>query len=175
MNLFIYFVFLACVCFNFHLTRAAMTSIQQLRGDLTSTGDQPSTNLATYFKVGLQCCHLNKMACETTCNELNVSYYLISVFFVIRIAPWTQRRTSWSVWRHLERCSAIDLVRQSAHTVWHSASRYEVKKMMSNNGSVTHVMTFLSDLYFSSLFQRFNLGVKLYYKVMEAMLKSVLL
>ncbi|XP_034539381.1 retinoblastoma-associated protein [Notolabrus celidotus] len=30
--------------------RAAMTSIQQLRGDLTSTGDQPSTNLATYFK-----------------------------------------------------------------------------------------------------------------------------
>ncbi|XP_074528794.1 retinoblastoma-associated protein [Halichoeres trimaculatus] len=30
--------------------RAAMTSIQQLRGDLTSNGDQPSTNLATYFK-----------------------------------------------------------------------------------------------------------------------------
>uniref|UniRef100_A0A4W6FWJ4 Retinoblastoma-associated protein n=1 Tax=Lates calcarifer TaxID=8187 RepID=A0A4W6FWJ4_LATCA len=30
--------------------RAAMTSIQQLRGDLISTGDQPSTNLATYFK-----------------------------------------------------------------------------------------------------------------------------
>lgn len=34
------------------VTRAAMTSIQQLRGDLTSSGDQPSTNLATYFKVG---------------------------------------------------------------------------------------------------------------------------
>lgn len=31
-----------------------MTSIQQLRGDLTSSGDQPSTNLATYFKVGLE-------------------------------------------------------------------------------------------------------------------------
>uniref|UniRef100_A0A3Q3K1V2 Retinoblastoma 1 n=1 Tax=Monopterus albus TaxID=43700 RepID=A0A3Q3K1V2_MONAL len=30
--------------------RAAMTSIQQLRGDLISSGDQPSTNLATYFK-----------------------------------------------------------------------------------------------------------------------------
>lgn len=30
--------------------RAAMNSIQMLRGDLTSTGDQPSTNLATYFK-----------------------------------------------------------------------------------------------------------------------------
>lgn len=30
--------------------RAAMTSIQQLRGDLVSSGDQPSTNLATYFK-----------------------------------------------------------------------------------------------------------------------------
>uniref|UniRef100_A0A672JTB8 Retinoblastoma-associated protein n=1 Tax=Salarias fasciatus TaxID=181472 RepID=A0A672JTB8_SALFA len=30
--------------------RAAMTSIQMLRGDLTSTGDQPSTTLATYFK-----------------------------------------------------------------------------------------------------------------------------
>ncbi|CAN9501735.1 unnamed protein product [Ophioblennius macclurei] len=30
--------------------RAAMTSIQMLRGDLTSTGDQPSSNLATYFK-----------------------------------------------------------------------------------------------------------------------------
>lgn len=40
------------VCFVF-FTRAAMTSIQQLRGDLTSSGDQPSTNLATYFKVGL--------------------------------------------------------------------------------------------------------------------------
>lgn len=31
-----------------------MTSIQQLRGDLTSSGDQPSTNLATYFKVGFE-------------------------------------------------------------------------------------------------------------------------
>lgn len=30
--------------------RAAMTSIKQLRGDLVSTGDQPSTNLNTYFK-----------------------------------------------------------------------------------------------------------------------------
>ncbi|XP_008293447.1 retinoblastoma-associated protein [Stegastes partitus] len=30
--------------------RAAMTSIQLLRGDLTSSGDQPSTVLATYFK-----------------------------------------------------------------------------------------------------------------------------
>ncbi|XP_047462605.1 retinoblastoma-associated protein isoform X2 [Mugil cephalus] len=30
--------------------RAAMTSIQMLRVDLTSSGDQPSTNLATYFK-----------------------------------------------------------------------------------------------------------------------------
>ncbi|KAM4545422.1 retinoblastoma-associated protein [Odontesthes bonariensis] len=30
--------------------RAAMTSIRLLRGDLPSTGDQPSTNLATYFK-----------------------------------------------------------------------------------------------------------------------------
>lgn len=32
----------------------------------------------------------------------------------------------------------------------------------------------MSDLYISLVFQRFNLGVKLYYKVMEAMLKSVL-
>uniref|UniRef100_A0A8C6LWU0 Retinoblastoma-associated protein n=1 Tax=Nothobranchius furzeri TaxID=105023 RepID=A0A8C6LWU0_NOTFU len=30
--------------------RAAMTSIRMLRGDLPSSGDQPSTNLATYFK-----------------------------------------------------------------------------------------------------------------------------
>uniref|UniRef100_A0A3Q0SAZ1 Retinoblastoma 1 n=1 Tax=Amphilophus citrinellus TaxID=61819 RepID=A0A3Q0SAZ1_AMPCI len=30
--------------------RAAMTSIQLLRGDLTSSGDQPSANLLTYFK-----------------------------------------------------------------------------------------------------------------------------
>uniref|UniRef100_A0AAX7UD79 Retinoblastoma-associated protein n=1 Tax=Astatotilapia calliptera TaxID=8154 RepID=A0AAX7UD79_ASTCA len=30
--------------------RAAMTSIQLLRGDLTSSGDQPSANLVTYFK-----------------------------------------------------------------------------------------------------------------------------
>ncbi|KAM9781717.1 retinoblastoma-associated protein [Syngnathus typhle] len=30
--------------------RAAMTSIQQLRGDLTSRGDCPSANLETYFK-----------------------------------------------------------------------------------------------------------------------------
>uniref|UniRef100_A0A665WNY3 Retinoblastoma 1 n=1 Tax=Echeneis naucrates TaxID=173247 RepID=A0A665WNY3_ECHNA len=30
--------------------RAAMTSIQQLRGELISTGDQPSTNLDKYFK-----------------------------------------------------------------------------------------------------------------------------
>lgn len=30
--------------------RAAMTSIKQLRGDLVASGDQPSTNLNTYFK-----------------------------------------------------------------------------------------------------------------------------
>uniref|UniRef100_A0A1A7WSV4 Retinoblastoma-associated protein n=1 Tax=Iconisemion striatum TaxID=60296 RepID=A0A1A7WSV4_9TELE len=30
--------------------RATMTSIRMLRGDLPSSGDQPSTNLATYFK-----------------------------------------------------------------------------------------------------------------------------
>lgn len=30
--------------------RAVMTSIRDLRGDLTSNGDQPSNNLATYFK-----------------------------------------------------------------------------------------------------------------------------
>ena len=41
------------------LTRAAMSSIQQLRLDLTSTGDQPSANLAIYFKVGL---HLHQTA-----------------------------------------------------------------------------------------------------------------
>lgn len=35
-------------------TRAAMTSIQQLRGDLISSGDHPSTNLATYFKVSFE-------------------------------------------------------------------------------------------------------------------------
>ena len=33
-----------------------MSSIQQLRLDLTSTGDQPSANLVIYFKVGL---HVN--------------------------------------------------------------------------------------------------------------------
>lgn len=37
-----------CLCRVF---RAAMTSIQQLRGDLISTGDTPSTTLTTYFKV----------------------------------------------------------------------------------------------------------------------------
>ena len=85
-----------------------------------------------------------------TCIELNVSYYRFSVFFfVIRIAPWTQRRTSWSVWRHSERCSAIDLVRQSAHTVWHLASRYEVGRWRVIM-AVGLVMTFLSDLYFLS-------------------------
>uniref|UniRef100_A0A8C6LX79 Retinoblastoma-associated protein n=1 Tax=Nothobranchius furzeri TaxID=105023 RepID=A0A8C6LX79_NOTFU len=36
-------------CFCLRL-RAAMTSIRMLRGDLPSSGDQPSTNLATYFK-----------------------------------------------------------------------------------------------------------------------------
>lgn len=41
------------------LFRAAMTSIQLLRGDLTSSGDQPSAVLATYFKVGHQKCSMN--------------------------------------------------------------------------------------------------------------------
>lgn len=47
------FSFLSLSVVVVFFTRAAMTSIQQLRGDLTSSGDQPSTNLATYFKVGL--------------------------------------------------------------------------------------------------------------------------
>ncbi|KAJ4929583.1 hypothetical protein JOQ06_018606 [Pogonophryne albipinna] len=88
--------------------RAAMTSIQQLRGDLTSSGDQPSTNLATYFK---------NCTVDPTQGVLKRLETLGQVF---------SQRFGQAVGLH---CVALGL-------------------------------------------QRFKLGVRLYYKVMEAMLKS---
>ncbi|KAI4814450.1 hypothetical protein KUCAC02_003646 [Chaenocephalus aceratus] len=88
--------------------RAAMTSIQQLRGDLTSSGDQPSTNLATYFK---------NCTVDPTQGVLKRLETLGQVF---------SQRFGQAVGLH---CVALGL-------------------------------------------QRSKLGVRLYYKVMEAMLKS---
>lgn len=79
------------MCF-FSLIRAAMTSIQQLRGDLTSSGDQPSTNLATYFKVGLYKYHLLTIYNDTA---FLAEFHIFPSAFrpVIRIAPWTLHKT----------------------------------------------------------------------------------
>ncbi|KAK5859159.1 hypothetical protein PBY51_003245 [Eleginops maclovinus] len=88
--------------------RAAMTSIKQLRGDLTSSGDQPSFNLATYFK---------NCTVDPTQSVLKRLETLGQVF---------SQRFGQAVGL---RCVALGL-------------------------------------------QRFKLGVRLYYKVMEAMLKS---
>ncbi|XP_068600064.1 retinoblastoma-associated protein [Brachionichthys hirsutus] len=88
--------------------RAAMNSIQQLRGDLTSSGDQPSTNLATYFK---------NCTVDPTQDMLKRLETLGQAF---------SQRFGQAVGPH---CVVLGR-------------------------------------------QRFTLGVKLYYKVMEAMLKS---
>uniref|UniRef100_A0A8D0B552 Retinoblastoma-associated protein n=1 Tax=Sander lucioperca TaxID=283035 RepID=A0A8D0B552_SANLU len=88
--------------------RAAMTSIQQLRGDLTSSGDQPSTNLATYFKN----CTVDPT--QAVLKRLETLGQAFSQRFGQAVGP---------------RCVVLG---------W----------------------------------QRFKLGVRLYYKVMEAMLKS---
>uniref|UniRef100_A0A8C4IX45 Retinoblastoma-associated protein n=1 Tax=Dicentrarchus labrax TaxID=13489 RepID=A0A8C4IX45_DICLA len=88
--------------------RAAMNSIQQLRGDLTSSGDQPSTNLATYFKN----CTVDPT--QEVLKRLETLGQAFSQRFGQAVGP---------------RCVVLGR-------------------------------------------QRFNLGVKLYYKVMEAMLKS---
>ncbi|CAG02920.1 unnamed protein product, partial [Tetraodon nigroviridis] len=88
--------------------RAAMTSIQQLRGDLTSSGDQPSTHLATYFK---------NCTVDPTQDVMKRLETLGEAF---------SQRFGQAVGPH-----CVTLGRQ-----------------------------------------RFNLGVKLYYKIMEAMLKS---
>lgn len=88
--------------------RAAMTSIQQLRGDLTSSGDQPSTNLATYFKN----CTVDPT--QDVLKRLETLGQAFSQRFGQAVGP---------------RCVVLG---------W----------------------------------QRFKLGVRLYYKVMEAMLKS---
>uniref|UniRef100_A0A8C3B2Z6 Retinoblastoma-associated protein n=1 Tax=Cyclopterus lumpus TaxID=8103 RepID=A0A8C3B2Z6_CYCLU len=88
--------------------RAAMTSIQQLRGDLTSSGDQPSTNLATYFKN----CTVDPM--QAVLSRLETLEQAFSQRFGLAVGP---------------RCIVLGC-------------------------------------------QRFKLGVRLYYKIMEAMLKS---
>ncbi|KAM3600922.1 uncharacterized protein V6R79_004617 [Siganus canaliculatus] len=88
--------------------RAAMTSIQQLRGDLTSSSDQPSTNLATYFKN----CTVDPT--QDVLKRLETLGQEFSQRFGQAVGP---------------RCVVLGR-------------------------------------------QRFTLGVKLYYKVMEAMLKS---
>ncbi|XP_070773146.1 retinoblastoma-associated protein isoform X4 [Enoplosus armatus] len=88
--------------------RAAMNSIQQLRGDLTSSGDQPSTNLATYFKN----CTVDPT--QDVLKRLETLGQAFSQKFGEAVGP---------------RCVVLGR-------------------------------------------QRFTLGVRLYYKVMEAMLKS---
>ncbi|CAJ1064163.1 retinoblastoma-associated protein [Xyrichtys novacula] len=88
--------------------RAAMTSIQQLRGDLTSSGDQPSTNLATYFKN----CTVDPT--QDVLKRLETLGLAFSQSFGQAVGP---------------HCVALGR-------------------------------------------QRFTLGVRLYYKIMEAMLKS---
>ncbi|XP_031713108.1 retinoblastoma-associated protein isoform X1 [Anarrhichthys ocellatus] len=88
--------------------RAAMTSIQQLRGDLTSSGDQPSTNLAMYFKN----CTVDPT--QDVLKRLETLGQAFSRRFGEAVGP---------------RCVVLG---------W----------------------------------QRFKLGVRLYYKIMEAMLKS---
>uniref|UniRef100_A0A3Q3NLG5 Retinoblastoma 1 n=1 Tax=Labrus bergylta TaxID=56723 RepID=A0A3Q3NLG5_9LABR len=90
--------------------RAAMTSIKQLRGDLTCSGDQPSTNLATYFKN----CTVDPT--QGVLKRLEVLGLTFSQRFGQAVGP---------------RCVVLGR-------------------------------------------QRFTLGVRLYYKIMEAMLKSVL-
>lgn len=88
--------------------RAAMTSIKQLRGDLVSSGDQPSTNLNTYFKN----CTVDPT--QDVLKRLETLGQIFSQRFSQAVGP---------------RFVAIGK-------------------------------------------QRYTLGVKLYYKVMEAMLKS---
>lgn len=90
---------------------------------------------------------------------------------VNRIALWTQLRMSWSVWRHLERHSVKGLARLSAPIAWRSADRYGIHRKWA---AVAINFVCHSEWYTAFLSQRFNLGVKLYYKIMEAMLKSVL-
>ncbi|XP_058482776.1 retinoblastoma-associated protein isoform X2 [Solea solea] len=88
--------------------RAAMTSIQQLRGDLISSGDQPSTTLNTYFKN----CTVDPT--QNMLARLETLEQLFSQRFGQAVGP---------------RCLILGK-------------------------------------------QRFALGVRLYYKIMEAMLKS---
>ncbi|KAG7516022.1 retinoblastoma-associated protein [Solea senegalensis] len=88
--------------------RAAMTSIQQLRGDLISSGDQPSTTLNTYFKN----CTVDPT--QNMLTRLETLEQLFSQRFGQAVGP---------------RCLILGK-------------------------------------------QRFALGVRLYYKIMEAMLKS---
>ncbi|CAL1573675.1 unnamed protein product [Knipowitschia caucasica] len=88
--------------------RAAMTSIQQLRGDLVSNGDKPSTKLNTYFK---------NCTVDPTQN--------------------VQKR--------------LDILGQTFSQRFSQA---------------------VGPRFISTGKQRYTLGVRLYYKVMEAMLKS---
>ncbi|KAK2828493.1 hypothetical protein Q5P01_019527 [Channa striata] len=88
--------------------RAAMTSIQQLRGDLISSGDQPSNTLATYFKN----CTVDPT--QDVRKRLETLEQVFSQRFAQAVGP---------------RCAILGK-------------------------------------------QRFTLGVRLYYKIMEAMLKS---
>uniref|UniRef100_A0A668ACL5 Retinoblastoma 1 n=1 Tax=Myripristis murdjan TaxID=586833 RepID=A0A668ACL5_9TELE len=89
--------------------RAAMSSIQQLRVDLTSSGDQPSANLVTYFKN----CTVDPT--EEVLKRVETLGQVFGQRFGQAVGP---------------RCVALGK-------------------------------------------QRFTLGVRLYYRVMESMLKSV--
>lgn len=99
-----------------------MTSIKQLRGDLTTSGDQPSTKLKTYFKV----CLVFTFWSTSPCIISSAEFWPLSLCSVIRIALWTRRRTSWSAWRPSERRSAWGLARRSAPTLSNSADRYSL-------------------------------------------------
>lgn len=99
-----------------------MASIKQLRGDLTTSGDQPSTNLETYFKVRLVFSYWSTYPVWFPLEW----FWPTLLCSVTRTALWTRPRTYVSVWKSWERRSASGLARRSALSLWDSVDRYSL-------------------------------------------------
>lgn len=164
-----------CLCRVF---RAAMTSIQQLRGDLISTGDTPSTTLTTYFKVSEKKRFLLKRNSFKIKTSLEKKIFFLNLYKLL-IQNCTVDPTQ-GVLKRLEmldqRFSQRFGQAVGPRCVLLGNQVKKKKKSWGLNGSgitTTSLWDVHVDQHFYFVFQRFTLGVRLYYKVMEAMLKSV--
>uniref|UniRef100_A0AAX7SIM9 Retinoblastoma 1 n=1 Tax=Astatotilapia calliptera TaxID=8154 RepID=A0AAX7SIM9_ASTCA len=146
--------------------RAAMTSIQLLRGDLTSSGDQPSANLVTYFK------HCTVDPTQDVQKRLETLGQVFSQRFGQAVGPrcvvYGRQRFTLGVRLYYR---VMEEMLKSVHILYFWSS---VIKSSFKNGGYSHggADSAETDVCFPWILNVFNLTAFDFYKVIESFIKA---